>query len=100
MVQSDSVTEPWVDLQADLHAQPRRQLAEARKVLGCLEYTHYPILKSTDTKDMLVLSDASLKRERRQVGQKDASWPMDSCGIQLQNLMLAQLLGRLGTFLT
>jgi hypothetical protein len=37
VVQSDSVTEPWVDLQADLHAQPRRQLAEARKVLGCLE---------------------------------------------------------------
>jgi hypothetical protein len=42
-----------------------------------------------------------LERERSQVGPKDASWPMHSCGnTAKKGLKLAQLLGQLGAFLT
>jgi hypothetical protein len=37
-----------------------KNLVRARKVLVCLQYTHRSILESTDTKDILVLSDLAL----------------------------------------
>jgi hypothetical protein len=41
-----------------------RALLEVRKLLGCLQYIHYAMLNSTDTKDILFLSDPGAPRGR------------------------------------
>jgi hypothetical protein len=55
-----------------------------------------------DEAPRLAVAAPPLERDRRQVGPKDASWPMHSCGNTAcyARLELAQPLGQLGVFLT